>query len=149
MKIKTINEQTLSIWASFASQVWRTNEQELIEKFRNNKFPYEFLYFSSSEEPLAWISLSLRHDYVEGCQNSPTAYLEGIFIIPDYRSQGIGDKLLSFAISWAENRGISQLASDAEFDNQLSQNFHVKYVFLEVGRTVHYVLELKLDKKTL
>lgn len=143
MKIKTVNEQTLSMWASFASQVWRTNEQELIEKFRNNKFPYEFLYFSSSEEPIAWISLSLRHDYVEGCQNGPTAYLEGIFIIPDYRSQGIGDKLLSFAISWAENRGISQLASDVEFDNQLSQNFHVKYVFREVGRTVHYVLELK------
>ena len=143
MKIKTVNEQTLSIWASFASQVWRTNEQELIEKFRNNKFPYEFLYFSSSEEPVAWISLSLRHDYVEGCQNSPTAYLEGIFIIPDYRSQGTGDKLLSFAISWAENRGISQLASDVEFDNQLSQNFHVKYGFREVDRTVHYVLELK------
>ena len=143
MKIKTVNEQTLSIWASFASQVWRTNEQELIEKFRNNKFPYEFLYFSSSEEPVAWISLSLRHDYVEGCQNSPTAYLEGIFIIPDYRSQGIADKLLSFAISWAENRGISQLASDVEFDNQLSQNFHVKYGFWEVGRTVRYVLELK------
>lgn len=129
MKIKTVNEQTLSMWASFASQVWRTNEQELIEKFRNNKFPYEFLYFSSSEELIAWISLSLRHDYVEGCQNGPTAYLEGIFIIPDYRSQGIGDKLLSFAISWAENRGISQLASDVEFDNQLSQNFHVKYGF--------------------
>ncbi len=128
MKIKIVNEQTLSIWASFASQVWRTNEQELIEKFRNNKFPHEFLYFSSSEEPIAWISLSLRHDYVEGCQNGPTAYLEGIFIIPDYRSQGIGDKLLSFAISWAENRGISQLASDVEFDNQLSQNFHVNMV---------------------
>ena len=115
----------------------------MIEKFRNNKFPHEFLYFSSSEEPIAWISLSLRHDYVEGCQNSPTAYLEGIFIIPDYRSQGIADKLLSFAISWAENRGISQLVSDVEFDNQLSQNFHVTYGFREVGRTVRRVLEFK------
>ncbi|WP_313167470.1 hypothetical protein [Streptococcus parasuis] len=27
---------------------------------------------------------------------------------------------MSFAISWAENRGISQPASDVEFDNQLS-----------------------------
>ena len=143
MKIKTVNEQTLSIWASFASQVWRTNEQELIEKFRNNKFPYEFLYFSSSEEPVAWISLSLRHDYVEGCQNSPTAYLEGIFIRPNYRCQGIAEELLHFAEGWAENRGISQLASDVEFDNQLSQNFHVKYGFREVGRSFHYVLELK------
>ena len=143
MKIKTVNEQTLSIWASFASQVWRTNEQELIEKFRNNKFPYEFLYFSSSEEPIAWISLSLRHDYVEGCQNGPTAYLEGIFISPNYRSQGIAEELLHFAEGWAKSRGISQLGSDAELDNLLSQKFHIKHGFREVSRTVHYVLELK------
>ncbi|HFH9843998.1 TPA: GNAT family N-acetyltransferase [Streptococcus suis] len=63
--------------------------------------------------------------------------------MPDYHSQGIGDKLLSFAISWAENRGISQLASDAELDNLLSQKFHIKHGFREVSRTVHYVLELK------
>ena len=145
MKIKTVNEQTLSIWASFASQVWRTNGQELIEKFRNNKFPYEFLYFSSSEEPVAWISLSLRYYYVEGYQSGPTAYLEGISIIPDFRSQGIGDKLLSFAISWAKSRGISQLGSDAELDNLLSQKFHIKHGFREVSRTVHYVRDLNSE----
>ncbi|MGQ7341275.1 hypothetical protein ACTGU7_01130 [Streptococcus suis] len=55
----------------------------------------------------------------------------------------MGDKLLSFAISWAKSRGISQLGSDAELDNLLSQKFHIKHGFREVSRTVHYVLELK------
>ncbi|HEM5051775.1 TPA: GNAT family N-acetyltransferase [Streptococcus suis] len=145
MTIRAVNEQTLSIWASFASQVWQTNEQVLIEKFSNNEFPFEFLYYSQSEEPIAWISLSLRHDYVEGCQVGPVAYLEGIFISPNYRSQGIAKELLHFAEGWAKSRGIGQLGSDAELDNLLSQNFHIKHVFREVSRTVHYVRDLNSE----
>lgn len=145
MTIRAVNEQTLSIWASFASQVWQTNEQVLIEKFSNNEFPFEFLYYSQSEEPIAWISLSLRHDYVEGCQVGPVAYLEGIFISPNYRSQGIAKELLHFAEGWAKSRGIGQLGSDAELDNLLSQKFHIKHGFREVSRTVHYIRDLNSE----
>ncbi|HFU4500386.1 TPA: GNAT family N-acetyltransferase [Streptococcus suis] len=145
MTIRAVNEQTLSVWATFASQVWQTKEQVLIEKFSNNEFPFEFLYYSQSEEPIAWISLSLRRDYVEGCQAGPVAYLEGIFISPNYRNQGIAEELLNFAEGWAKSRDVCQLGSDAELDNLLSQNFHIKHGFREVGRTVHYVLDLTSD----
>lgn len=145
MTIRAVNEQTLSIWATFASQVWQTKEQVLIEKFSNNEFPFEFLYYSQSEEPIAWISLSLRCDYVEGCQAGPVAYLEGIFISPNYRNQGIAEELLNFAEGWAKSRGISQLGSDTELDNLLSQNFHIKHGFREVSRTVHYIRDLTSD----
>ncbi|HFU3843851.1 TPA: GNAT family N-acetyltransferase [Streptococcus suis] len=145
MTIRAVNEQTLSIWATFASQVWQTKEQVLIEKFSNNEFPFEFLYYSQSEEPIAWISLSLRRDYVEGCQAGPVAYLEGIFISPNYRNKGIAEELLNFAEGWAKSRDVCQLGSDAELDNLLSQNFHIKHGFREVSRTVHYVLDLTSD----
>ncbi|HEM3164011.1 TPA: GNAT family N-acetyltransferase [Streptococcus suis] len=145
MTIRAVNEQTLPTWTLFASQVWQTSEQVLIEKFSNNEFPFEFLYYSQSEEPIAWISLSLRHDYVEGCQTSPVAYLEGIFISPNYRSQGIAEELLHFAEGWAKSRGIGQLGSDAELDNLLSQKFHIKHGFREVSRTVHYVRNLNSE----
>ncbi|HEL1618931.1 TPA: GNAT family N-acetyltransferase [Streptococcus suis] len=145
MTIRAVNEQTLSIWATFASQVWQTKEQVLIEKFSNNEFPFEFLYYSQSEEPIAWISLSLRHDCVEGCQAGPVAYLEGIFISPNYRNKGIAEELLNFAEGWAKSRDVCQLGSDAELDNLLSQNFHIKHGFREVSRTVHYVLDLTSD----
>ncbi|HFI0114031.1 TPA: GNAT family N-acetyltransferase [Streptococcus suis] len=145
MTIRAVNEQTLSVWATFASQVWQTKEQVLIEKFSNNEFPFEFLYYSQSEEPIAWISLSLRRDYVEGCQVGSVAYLEGIFISPNYRNQGIAEELLNFAEGWAKSRGISQLGSDTELDNLLSQNFHIKHGFREVSRTVHYIRDLTSD----
>ncbi|HEM3670523.1 GNAT family N-acetyltransferase [Streptococcus suis] len=145
MTIRAVNEQTLFIWATFASQVWQTKEQVLIEKFSNNEFPFEFLYYSQSEEPIAWISLSLRHDYVEGCQAGPVAYLEGIFISPNYRNKGIAEELLNFAEGWAKSRDVCQLGSDAELDNLLIQNFHIKHGFREVSRTVHYVLDLTSD----
>ncbi|NQP53933.1 GNAT family N-acetyltransferase [Streptococcus suis] len=145
MTIRAVTERSLATWTLFASQVWQTSEQVLIEKFSNNEFPFEFLYYSQSEEPIAWISLSLRHDYVEGCQTSPVAYLEGIFISPNYRSQGIAEELLHFAEGWAKSRGISQLGSDAELDNLLSQKFHIKHGFREVSRTVHYVRDLNSE----
>ncbi|HEL2002851.1 GNAT family N-acetyltransferase [Streptococcus suis] len=145
MTIRAVTERSLPTWTLFASQVWQTSEQVLIEKFLNNEFPFEFLYYSQSEEPIAWISLSLRHDYVEGCQAGPVAYLEGIFISPNYRSQGIAEELLHFAECWARSRGISQLGSDAELDNLLSQNFHIKHGFREVSRTVHYVRNLNSE----
>ncbi|MDD7565835.1 MAG: GNAT family N-acetyltransferase [Streptococcus suis] len=97
MTIIAVNEKTLSIWATFASQT------------------------------------------------SPVAYLEGIFISPNYRSQGIAEELLHFAECWARSRGISQLGSDAELDNLLSQNFHIKHGFREVSRTVHYVRNLNIE----
>lgn len=145
MLIKSVTEQTVSVWVSFASRVWQTDEQVLQEQFTEGKFPFEFLYYSPSNIAVAWISLSLRHDYVEGCQYSPVAYLEGIFISPNYRSQGIAEELLHFAQGWAKSRGISQLGSDAELDNLLSQNFHIKHGFREVSRTVHYVRDLNSE----
>ncbi|MDG4479852.1 GNAT family N-acetyltransferase [Streptococcus suis] len=71
--------------------------------------------------------------------------LEGIFISPNYRNQGIAEELLNFAEGWAKNRDVCQLGSDAELDNLLSQNFHIKHGFREVSRTVHYVLDLTSD----
>ncbi len=89
--------------------------------------------------------MSLRYDYVEGCKERPIAYLEGIFVNPDYRHQGIATQLLNFAESWAQNRGIGQLASDTELTNLVSQNFHTKHGFREVSRIVHYVRDLNSD----
>ncbi|WP_171943887.1 GNAT family N-acetyltransferase [Streptococcus suis] len=145
MSIKSVTEETVSVWGSFASSVWQTDKQVLMEEFAEGKFPFEFLYYSSSGIAVAWISLSLRHDYVEGCQFSPVAYVEGIFVHPDYRGQGIAEELLHFAEGWAKSRGISQLGSDAELDNLLSQKFHIKHGFREVSRTVHYVRNLNSE----
>lgn len=145
MSIKSVTEETVSVWGSFASSVWQTGKQVLMEQFAEGKFPFEFLYYSSSGIAVAWISLSLRHDYVEGCQFSPVAYVEGIFVHPDYRGQGIAAELLDFADSWAKSHGARELASDTDFENSHSQAFHTKNGFREVSRNIHYVRKVEVE----
>ena len=94
-------------------------------------------------EAVAFISLSLRHDYVEGTASSPVAYLEGIFVKPAFRKQGIARKLIEFSKNWALERGCSELASDCELENKTSEIFHKKLGFEEANRLICFKMNLK------
>lgn len=91
---------------------------------------------------MAWLSLSIRTEYVEGCSSLPIVYLEGIAVAPEARQQGIARELLIFAKSWTKEQGCSQLASSCSLENVVSQAFHNNIGFHEVGRSVHYLLNV-------
>ena len=82
---------------------------------------------------------------MEGAEQLPVAYIEGIAVAPVFQRHGIATQLLDFAQSWATEKGASQLASDCDMDNVVSQAFHKSAGFEEISRTVHYMLHL--DKK--
>ena len=85
----------------------------------------------------------LRHDYVEGTVSSPVGYLEGIFVLPEYRSQGYARTLLVRCEQWAREQGCAEFASDCELDNSGSLAFHLKMGFAEANRIIcfHKTLE--------
>lgn len=139
--IQIVRPDEIDIWLRFASQVWSSDRENLRTGFLNHQFPYEFLYWKAGKA-LAWLSLSIRTEYVEGCSSLPIAYLEGIAVLPQARQQGIAGELLAFAKQWAKEQGCSQLASDCSLENTLSQEFHHKLGFREVGRSVHYIVEI-------
>lgn len=37
--------------------------------------------------------LSIRTDYVEGAEKSPTGYLEGIYVEPEYGKEGYSERI--------------------------------------------------------
>jgi aminoglycoside 6'-N-acetyltransferase I len=76
--------------------------------------------------------------YADGCETSPVAYLEGWYVDPDMRRQGVGAALVRAAEAWARARGYRELASDALLDNLGSQEAHVALGFGEVERSVKY-----------
>lgn len=86
----------------------------------------------------AFAEAALRHEYVNGCETSPVAYLEGIFVQPEVRRSGIGATLLKSVQSWAHEQGCSELASDADLDNMASQAFHAASGFEETERVVYF-----------
>jgi aminoglycoside 6'-N-acetyltransferase I len=97
---------------------------------------------SSSSGLVGFAEISLRTDHVEGTTSSPVPYLEGWYVEPSYRSQGIGKALLRSVEDFAVQAGYAELASDAELKNHDSIKIHQHFGFREVGRTVHFIKSL-------
>jgi aminoglycoside 6'-N-acetyltransferase I len=72
----------------------------------------------------------------EGCETSPVAYLEGWYVDPDMRRQGVGATLVRAAEDWARARGFREFGSDTELGNTRSQWAHAALGFVEVERLV-------------
>ncbi|GEK05840.1 GNAT family N-acetyltransferase [Schleiferilactobacillus harbinensis] len=90
-------------------------------------------------QAVGFCEVTLRHDYVEGADTSPTGYLEGIYVLPDRRQQGIGTQLVNEAARWLRSQRVSSMGSDVAMDNTVSQEFHQALGFKEVNRLVHYL----------
>jgi len=74
--------------------------------------------------------------YAEGCQSSPVAYLEGIWVDAAARRSGVASTLVREAERWARSQGLTELASDCDLTNLESQAFHAAVGFEEVQRLV-------------
>ena len=79
-----------------------------------------------------------ERDYADGCDTSPVAYLEGWYVEPQHRHQDIGRQLVHAVETWAYDRGLSELASDALLDNNISNRAHRAIGFIEVERSIKY-----------
>jgi len=88
--------------------------------------------------------VSVRSDHVEGTAASPVPYLEGWYVRAAWRGRGVGRALLSYVEQWAVSKGYSELASDAEIQNDRSIRLHAMFGFNEVGRSVHFVKNLRM-----
>ena len=91
---------------------------------------------------VGFMHLSIRNDYVNGTDTSPVAFIEAIYVLPEYRNQGIGKEFIEYAEQFARQKGISQLASDCFIDNHLSENFHKSCGFMEKERVICFVKDV-------
>lgn len=92
--------------------------------------------------PLGFAEAAIRHDYVNGCDTSPVGFLEGIFVRPEARRQGVARALVAAALDWVRSMGCSEFASDAEIDNFDSHTMHRALGFAETGRVVYFRQQL-------
>ena len=82
--------------------------------------------------------VSLRHDYVNGCSTSPVGFLEGLYVVPKARRQGVARALVAAAEAWAGHHGCREFASDVLLENVESQKVHAALGFAETDRVVYF-----------
>lgn len=144
MPIRIATSLDIEDWAKLRVQLWEdmTYDQHLNEAATMLAKPSgEFVAFLDVVDGTgirAFAEAALRHDYVNGCETSPVAFLEGVFVCPEHRGSGIGRDLLKAVQFWAQEQGCSELASDAHIGNLASQAFHTALGFAETERVVYF-----------
>jgi aminoglycoside 6'-N-acetyltransferase I len=76
--------------------------------------------------------------YAPGCDTSPVAYMEGWFVAEPYRRQGIGRALFAAAEAWGRAQGCTEMGSDTDLDNDISQVAHAALGYEEIERSISY-----------
>ncbi len=144
MTIQIATLMDIAKWAELRTQLWNnfSHEQHLHEiKTMLARPSGEFIVFLDvvdGDNISAFAEAALRRDYVNGCKTSPVAFLEGIFVKPEYRATGIGRNLLRSVQLWAQEQGCFELASDANLDNIKSHAFHKALGFEETERVIYF-----------
>lgn len=97
-----------------------------------------FIVRDAAGRPLGFAEAAIRHDYVNGCKTSPVGFLEGIYVVPDARRQGVAGALVAAVESWVREQSCTELASDADIDNTASHSLHEALGFAETQRVVYF-----------
>lgn len=142
MTIEPLSEESLAAFTGLTLELWpecRYEEECLnAEKLLRSPQDAAFLGKIPDGEYIAFIQLSLRHDYVEGTISTPVGYIEGIYVRPGYRKSGLARRLVEAGEGWCREQGCIEMASDAEIGNLESHAFHRRMGYEEVNRVVCY-----------
>ncbi len=105
----------------------------------------QFIAQENKHLAVGFIEASLRSDYVNGTTFSPVAFIEGMYVIPEFRCKGIARDLINEVIDWAKSKGCKEIASDADINNELSHIVHTSLGFKETERVVYFVKNLVIE----
>lgn len=119
------------LWPDSSAQEMQNHYQEVLANDASTA-----LLLRTDTRYLGFVELSTRRDYVEGADELPVAYIEGLYIEDGYRNQSLGKQLITAAEKWAIEKGFTHIYSDAELEKDNSICFHAAVGFEEVSRIV-------------
>ncbi|MBX9643913.1 MAG: GNAT family N-acetyltransferase [Novosphingobium sp.] len=148
MRIVAASKQHLTRWSEMRHALWDFEsipdhaEQVKGAYLSGNSDRAAFIATCDAGTVIGFAEATLRRDYVEGCDTSPVAFLEGIYVEPDHRHSGVARALADAVADWGRERGCSEFASNALIDNTASHAFHAAIGFAETLRVVFFRKEL-------
>ena len=145
-RIRRLQKKDLSEWFRLRKLLWdeSTDEEhkvEMVDIYEHTDLQLVLVAETEDESIIGFLEASIR-PFVEDCHTDHVGYLEGWFVEPEYRRNGIGQKLVEQAEKWARSKGCEEMASDSEIDNDTSSGAHQKLGYTETSRLVHWRKDL-------
>lgn len=144
--VRPLRETDVDEWFRLRKLLWDAtgdddHRSEIIDILEHPDSQLVLFADAGSGRLVGLLEASIR-PYVEDCETDHVGYLEGWFIEPEFRKQGIGRELVRQAEIWAHEKGCTEMASDAEIGNDLSLAAHLNLGYKETSRLVHLRKEL-------
>jgi aminoglycoside 6'-N-acetyltransferase I len=127
--VRAARKDDAQVWRRMREALWpddgQSHAREIDEFFAGRlHMPLAVLLaLNEGGTVLGFAELSIR-PYAEDCVTDRVAYLEGWYVVPEARRQGIGRALVSAAEDWARGQGCTEFGSDALLDNDVSAAAH-------------------------
>jgi aminoglycoside 6'-N-acetyltransferase I len=126
-------------WLRLRERLWPANPPDELarEQERILADPRSLVLVAATDAGalIGFAEASLRA-WAEGCATHPVGYLEAWYVAPEHRRRGLGAELVRAAERWARAQGCTEMASDADIDNEVSHRAHRALGYDEVGRAV-------------
>ena len=145
--IRALSESDLSEWLRLRMLLWDEtaeddHKSEMVDIIEHSDSQFVAVADFGDDRLGGFLEASIR-SHVEDCETDNVGYLEGWFVEPRYRRLGVGRELVAFAERWARGKGCTEMASDAEVDNEVSLLAHENLGYNETSRLVHLKKELR------
>jgi aminoglycoside 6'-N-acetyltransferase I len=143
MTVRLIQERDRAEWVRMRLALWpdcsaEHHAQEIADYLSlGHSSGVVFVAERQDGKLCGFLETSLR-SVAEGCWNGPTGYIEGWYVDPEMRQQGVGRALVDAAERWAVSVGCREMGSDADLDNQTSIDAHKSLGYGVANRLVHF-----------
>jgi len=145
--IREADEGVADDWASLRAALWPEGDRtehalEIRQLLERPERMRAFVAADARGAVVGFAEAALRVDPVNGADTSPIGFLEGLYVRPESRRQGIGRALVQAVERWVRSLGCRELASDALLGNDAGHAAHVAYGFEETERVVYFLKRL-------
>jgi aminoglycoside 6'-N-acetyltransferase I len=128
-------------WLLLRLRLWpHTSESEHLREMADTLARGHFvrLAYAQDGSAMGFVEASKRVDYVNGTNSSPVVFLEGLYVEPAARRNGVARALVAGVEDWAVAERCSELASDSQLENVVAHAVHRALGFEEMERVVYF-----------
>ncbi|WP_375336979.1 GNAT family N-acetyltransferase [Rhizobium lentis] len=134
--IRKMRASDSQIWAEMRFKLWDSLsvEEHLgdIGRMLEDRKRTSYLALRPDNAPLGFAEICIR-EYANGCTAQPVPFLEGIWIDPKHRRQGVGRTLVEKMTADLIEQGFHEICSDAGIRNRRSHRAHQNWVLLKLS----------------
>ena len=139
VRVRPVAPEDAAAWLRMRKGLWPEENggghAQEIEAFLAGrlKMPLAVLVAVDDDHPIGFVELFIR-TYAEDCLTDRVAYLEGWYVEPEYRRQGVGRALVEASEQWGRAEGCTEFGSDALIENDVSAAAHAALGFEETAQ---------------